>query len=931
MAGTIKISVELDTKQADRELQGFKGRFQSAINDSNNSVKALQSSLGALRTAFAALGGLAIVSTLKQFADASINAAIAIDKQTNALKALTGSAVAAQRRFKELFDIAQRSPGLTTALATTLDAQLRVFNVAEQTINRLLPVIGRLNAINPLGDPRQFVNNLTQLISQNFERQDLKELVGQSTIAGQLIKQIFNVDNPTNAEAIRTAAKRMGITTVEALASALIEAGESNSALKNATETLGGQFEKLQERIQIAIAPIGEEILKTILPAFKELVEVIERDAPKIAQLFRDNRDELLSLANAFVTAASAVGQLVGELGNLDRQFGIVQNLTPLALSLFPGGPANGLLLRGALGDAARQRAATTISTGETPAEFEARLQDDAAAMLRRLEGGGGGGTGGRVGGGVTSAASSAARAAARKKAQEIKDLQEKILKEDVANFADTILKSLEDIERAVTGQNLEGVRAEAATAAARADRPRQLAASNIANAERIRQIELESAQLEANTAKAAQEKLEKLPKILSDSERFMRGFADATVTVGDAFERFGQNVAHAFTNVRDVFNGLKQAVLGFFNDLIGNTLQNLVRGTLGGLLGGSGGGGIFGSLGNLFRTAPTFPASISGGGGVGAIASSFFGGGGAGSSSGNFTLDPLTAKEFGLGKGGFSLPSSQSIGATIALLGVQLGVGLGGKSTAGKILGGIGGALGVIGLPLLIGASLLGKAAQRKSDEEASGEMLRAALDGIEQIMSQVSSGAIDGAQARSLFENQVLAQFIQQIKTLKTKSVVDSRLKNQVADLRNVFESRLPGAVVQARDRVANQQRIAGIDQRLVPEFATGGTTEGGLAFLHAGEKVVNLQQQAAMRAMAGADIFERAGVPGIRQNAVFDAGGTMGRGLDMPIEITLDAQISIGKSDATAIHIMGANTASGRQVTVKNVKDARLNREL
>src|SRR4030095_15255534 len=107
------------------------------------------------------------------------------------------------------------------------------------------------------------------------------------------------------------------------------------------------------------------------------------------------------------------------------------------------------------------------------------------------------------------------------------------------------------------------------------------------------------------------------------------------------------------------------------------------------------------------------------------------------------------------------------------------------------------------------------------------------------------------------------------------------------QVQDLRNVYEARIPGLIVDQEARkaagIAKQQTLAAnalAFSKQIPEFATGGTTMGGLAFLHPGEKVLNIHQQTAVRAMAGAHVFERAGVPGMNQSESrnFASGGTM-----------------------------------------------------
>jgi hypothetical protein len=219
--------------------------------------------------------------------------------------------------------------------------------------------------------------------------------------------------------------------------------------------------------------------------------------------------------------------------------------------------------------------------------------------------------------------------------------------------------------------------------------------------------------------------------------------------------------------------------------------------GAFGGLGGGTFGGSIFSQAAAGAGGGITAPPSISGGGFGGILGGIFGGGGGAAARNGQFTLDPLTAKEFGLAPS-FLGGLGKSLAGAAPFLGLGLGGSLGGKSTAGNILGSAGGFLGgaflaatvtpglfsagaaalfsnpitaIAGAGLLVGSLLLGRAKQRKSDEQAAGEMLSQALQGIEQVLAQVSSGAIDAGQARSLFESQIIAQFIQQIRTLKTK----------------------------------------------------------------------------------------------------------------------------------------------------------------
>src|SRR5262249_36971250 len=130
-----------------------------------------------------------------------------------------------------------------------------------------------------------------------------------------------------------------------------------------------------------------------------------------------------------------------------------------------------------------------------------------------------------------------------------------------------------------------------------------------------------------------------------------------------------------------------------------------------------------------------------------------------------------------------------------------------------------------------------------------------------------------------------------------------------------------------------IAQQERLrqnAITHSKLIPEFRTGGTTMGGIAMLHPGEKILNMQQQAAVRAMAGANVFERAGVPDVSRAPVFDRGGTFSGG-ELPLNVTLDAQIIIGKQDQTRIVVGGISTSKGRQSLVGGFKTARRNREV
>lgn len=254
--------------------------FAQSQNTVRRAVASVQSSLRGLGQGLQSAGRsltIGLTAPLLALGAASLKSAKDIDANVNTLKAFTGSAEAAEKRLAALIKTSRGTPGLTTNLALTLDAQLRTAQVMEETIDRVLPAIGRLNAVSKLPDAGRFTQNLVQLVTQNFERQDLKELVGQSPIAGQLIREIFNVDSPTNAKAIRESAKKLGINSVDSFFAAFAAAAQRNRGLATVTESIGTRFDKIIDRVSLALRPLGLAIIKAIEPFIEPVSKLIEQ------------------------------------------------------------------------------------------------------------------------------------------------------------------------------------------------------------------------------------------------------------------------------------------------------------------------------------------------------------------------------------------------------------------------------------------------------------------------------------------------------------------------------------------------------------------------------------------------------------------------------------------------------------------------------
>jgi TP901 family phage tail tape measure protein len=366
---------------------------------------------------------------------------------------------------------------------------------------------------------------------------------------------------------------------------------------------------------------------------------------------------------------------------------------------------------------------------------------------------------------------------------------------------------------------------------------------------------------------------------------------------VGTIFKGIVNNIANNILGSLFGQNGLLSGIVNRIGGTLGNVLGSIL-GTGGGASGGAGGilSGILGGGGG--------GAS----GGIGGIISGILGGGGA---SGGATSGVLGGILGALGIGG----TASIAGGTTALAGGAVGLstigagaaGLSGISTttalgtaAGAGTTGIGGILASIGsfatsglgiatfgigtAAALIGTWLVKRAKQRRNDEEASGVALQDAVDLIKNTATEIDSDKLrfgTDADSQALLNDGILKPFKDFINTLKTASVRDSRLTNQVRDLENLYNDLVGSAIKRQQERLAAAAN---------PTTNTGTTSGTG-----------------------GSDPFNFASTP-----------------TTVTIE-TLTVSFLAGTEDASKVVVAGAQTKDGQAVIVKTVKIAAANGEL
>lgn len=303
--------------------------------------------------------------------------------------------------------------------------------------------------------------------------------------------------------------------------------------------------------------------------------------------------------------------------------------------------------------------------------------------------------------------------------------------------------------------------------------------------------------------------------------------------------------------------------------------------GPLGGLLGllglGGGGGGNRQSSGSFTGLTPGFAGGPGGGGYLGSGGGLLAGALGSGIGfGGGITVPPAlsaqqgtlgailhevghgSAPALGTAAGGFSSAGlAASLGGLAPLLGLSLGIGLGGESRAGQVLGGIGGGiaglgiaallgsssaaglLGTIGslggllpftvgflpiaVPLIIGAILLARNAARRKNETDRAALNSDTYTQVIQVLNDARAGKYSSASEALAAFDQIKSSYFARIANYDSKT---KRIATDVwNDTKNGFEYYRP-LIAEAAKGAAQAKQFT---STFVPTFAGGSDISG------------------------------------------------------------------------------------------------------
>lgn len=309
LASTEKTVGSVNSRLGDSgaRLTDFASRQQN-LNKLFSTIGNTVSSLGSSLTSLGTTLTVGLTAPLTALATIGVRSAITLDDLRNKLISATGSIAGANKEFAELKQISTDSAGVLIRFAAETSAFLKPMGLAEETIDNFTKALGRIKLTDSALDTKEFALNLSQLFKQNFELQDLKQLIGRFPRAAELIAEQFGIKS-SDLGALQDTLQGMkaaGKLTFEQFIAGFADAANNDKALSLLSDTVGVRIEKTFERISFAIAPLGTAIFDAIEPFIPPLIALIE------------------SLSASFIALSPTVKTIIVAVGGIAAALGPV-------------------------------------------------------------------------------------------------------------------------------------------------------------------------------------------------------------------------------------------------------------------------------------------------------------------------------------------------------------------------------------------------------------------------------------------------------------------------------------------------------------------------------------------------------------------------------------------------------------------------------
>lgn len=301
------------------------------VANQQKALRTIDQAGNGLRNAGLAVSAL-ITAPLILSGKAAVDAATKYESARLKLESITGSAKEANRQFAELQKLA-KLPAVDLASAVSDAAKLQASGFSFGQAQTLIRNISNLSARagGTADDTSEVLRQLAQLQGKGkFSQADFNVIFERVPELGKLIRQEFG---GATAETMRDANVSVArfIATLE---------GFTPEKVGLAKLSFAERFANIRQDIERALVPIGEVIIRNVLPALERLTPLIVQLSESFAALSPFAQNVIIALgavAAAIGPVLIIVGTLLSSISSIIGFFGL---FAPAAASVAAGGTA---------------------------------------------------------------------------------------------------------------------------------------------------------------------------------------------------------------------------------------------------------------------------------------------------------------------------------------------------------------------------------------------------------------------------------------------------------------------------------------------------------------------------------------------------------------------------------------------------------------
>lgn len=258
------------TERAAKRIGTSSAVASGGVDRLTASQRRAAASAQALGSALGTYAGLAVVA-IGGFA---VKTATSFDSLKRGLTAVTGSAAVMEQQMVRLKEVA-RSPGLGFKEAIQGSINLQAAGLQAVTAERALMAFG--NALATVGKGKAELDGVITALSQiqskgKVSAEEINQLAERLPQIRVAMQNAFGTADTEKLE-------KLGITSQQFIERVIGEFEKLPKAVGGAQDS----FDNFKDTVERAIVPLGDAILKQLMPAMSELSAELEKDRPDMA------------------------------------------------------------------------------------------------------------------------------------------------------------------------------------------------------------------------------------------------------------------------------------------------------------------------------------------------------------------------------------------------------------------------------------------------------------------------------------------------------------------------------------------------------------------------------------------------------------------------------------------------------------------------